>query len=109
MREDALVVEKFKDVLVAHLKEVSMALPAIVPQTNEDKIIFREGLERMNQLIYDLEHCDNIRELSRYLDVGAIARDFDMETVKTLNTRINASARSSILKLDEIIDTIQGD
>lgn len=109
MREDAAVVEKFKEVLVSHLKEVSMALPAIVPQSNEDKQVFKEGLQRMNRLIYDLEHCDNVREISRYLDVQAIVRDFDMESIKTLNTRINTSARSSILKLDEMIESIQGD
>ena len=108
-REDAYVVEQFKNIVVGHLKDVMVALPALVPQSKEDEALFKEGIKKMGDLIYDLEHCENIREMSRYIDVQRVVQDFDSESIKTLNTRINTSARNSINKLNEMLYSIKGD
>ena len=67
-REDAIVINEFKSILIAHMKDVVIALPAIVPQSKEDELLFKRGMEALSNLIYDLEHTESIRELSRYLD-----------------------------------------
>lgn len=102
-REDAVIVEEFKKVVVAHLKDLVMALPALIPQTKEDEILFREGMKKISQLIYDLEHCDNVREMSKYLDAQRIVEDFDLESIRTLNSRIKSSARSSVDSINEMM------
>lgn len=108
-REDAIVVEQFRNIVVSHLKDVVIAIPAIVPQTKEDKKLFKEGIAKINQLIYDLEHCENAREMSRYLDVQRIVQDFDSESIKNLNNTISAKARASAVKLNEVIADMRGD
>ena len=102
-REDAVIVEEFKKVVVNHLKDLIIALPALIPQTKEDEILFREGMKKISQLIYDLEHCDNVREMSRYLDAQRIVEDFDLESIRTLNSRIKSSARSSVETINEMM------
>lgn len=108
-KQDAVVVEQFAKVLVSHLKDVLIALPALVPQTKEDEKLFKEGMQEISDLIYHIEHAENVRELSRYIDVQKVATDFDMESIKTLNSRINNGARSSVMKLDEVLEHMRGE
>lgn len=108
-REDALVVEEFTKVVVSHLKDVLIALPALVPQTKEDEKLFRDGMRDISNLVYHLEHAENVRELGRYINIQKVASEFDLESIKTLNFRINNTARSSIVKLDEMIEHMKGD
>ena len=107
-REDAIVVEEFKKVIVSHMKDVLIALPAIIPQTKEDEIIFKRGMKAISDMVYDLEHADTVREVGQYLDVQKIVKDFDAESVKNLNQKISSSARASIAKLNDMIDSING-
>lgn len=101
-REDAEVINEFKEISVNYLKDVMMVLPAIIPQTKDDKELFREGLEEMAKLVYDLENAETIRELSRFMDVQKIAEDFDMNTIKQLDQSIRNTARQSVLRLGEL-------
>ena len=107
-REDAIVVEEFKKVIVTHMKDVLIALPAIIPQTKEDEIIFKRGMKAISDMVYDLEHVDTVREVGKYLDVQKIVKDFDTESVKNLNQKINNSARASIAKLTDMVESING-
>lgn len=102
-KEDVMVVDEFKKVILSHLKDVLIAIPAIIPQSDEDTILFRKGMAEINELIYNLEHCSNIRELSRYINVQKVVEDFDMDSIKTLDLRITNTARSSIEKLESMI------
>ena len=108
-KQDAIIVEQFAKVVVSHLKDVLIALPALVPQTKEDEKLFKDGMQEISDLVYHIEHSENIRELSRYIDVQKVANDFDMESIKTLSSKINNGARSSVMKLDEILENMRGD
>lgn len=108
-REDAYIVEQFKKITLSHLKDVMLALPAIVPQTNEDKALFKEGLNKIDRLIRNIESCENIRELSRYIDVDRVVRDFDSESIRNLNSKIINSSRNSINELDEMVSKMRGE
>lgn len=106
-KQDAIVIEEFKKVTISHLKEVLMALPALIPQSEEDKYLFKQGSEQIAQMIYDLEHASDIRELGKVLDIQQIANDFDMESIRSLKTHINSSARVTMAKLTEMLDQMK--
>lgn len=108
-REDVVVVEEFKKILVSHLKDVLMAIPTIVPQSAEDKVLFKKGLTEISNLIYNLEHCGSIRELSQYINVQKVAEEFDLESIKTLDRRISETARSNIVKLESMVERMEED
>lgn len=109
-KQDAIVIEEFAKVVVSHLEAVLLALPALIPQSKEDEKIFREGMKEISDLVYHINHAENIRELSRYIDVQKVASDFDMTSVKLLNSRISNGARASVMKLDQAInDMTMGD
>lgn len=100
--EDAMIINEFKKIAISRFRDVMMALPALVPQTNEDKMLFKRGMASLDNLIYDLEHTENLREIGRVLDIRKILNDFDTETIRTLDSKINQSARSSIEQLTDI-------
>ena len=108
-KEDAIVVEEFKKVIVSHMKDVLLALPAIIPQSKEDEIIFKRGMQAISEMVYDLEHAESIRELGKHLDVQRIIKDFDIDSVRNLNAKINSSARSSVGKLKDMFDSMSED
>ena len=108
-REDAIIVEEFKKVIVSHMKDVMIALPAIIPQSKEDEIIFKRGMQAISDVVYDLEHAETIRELSKHLDVQRIVKDFDTDSIRTLNSKINSSARVSIDRLSGLVDSLVED
>lgn len=103
-KEDAIIIEQFKKVVLQHLEDVAIALPALIPQTKEDEVIFKTGLRAINDIIYNLKQNDSIRELSRYLDVQKILEDFDSESIGNLNAMINNSSRNALMKIEEMID-----
>ena len=106
-KQDAIIIEEFTKIVSSHLKDVLIALPAIIPQNKEDEKLFKDGREAIADLIYHLDHAENIRELSRYIDVQKVASDFDEDSIKLLNSRINNSARSSVMKLDEMLENMR--
>ena len=108
-KQDAIIVEKFTKIVTSHLRYVLLALPALIPQTKEDELLFKEGITELTELVYNLEHAENIRELSRYINVQKVATDFDMESINTLSSRITNNARSSVMKLDELLEHMRGD
>ena len=108
-KEDAVIVQEFTKVVVSHLKDVLIALPALIPQTKEDELLFKEGANKISKIIYELEHAETVREIGKNIDIAKVINDFDMESVKTLNSRINSSAHNSIAKLDEMINNMRGD
>lgn len=105
-KEDTVIIETFKNVVVEHLKDLAIALPALIPQTKEDEMLFREGMEKISQLVYNLEHCDNVREISKYLDAQRIVEDFDEESIMTLRSRIKSSARESVNSISSMMYNI---
>lgn len=108
-REDVEVVNEFKKVTLNHLKDVLMVLPAIVPQSKADEQLFREGIQEISNLVYDIEHAENVRELSRFIDVQKVIDDFDTETIKSLNHTINYNASQSVMRLDTLYSSMCGD
>lgn len=103
VKEEAVVIREFVKVTVSHLKDLLIALPALVPQTKEDERIFKNGMNEIAQLIYDIEHCESIRELGKYFDLQRIVEDYTLNDVKMLNSQINTAARRSIYRIDEAI------
>lgn len=108
-KDEAKVVEKFRDVTVDRLNDVMVALPALVPQSEEDKILFKRGMNALNNLIYDLKHAETTRAIGEFLDIPKILRDFDEDSIKTLDNKISVSARASIEQISSIADTLQED
>lgn len=108
-REDVVVIEDFKKILISHMKDVLMAIPAIIPQSEEDKILFKKGMIELTNLVYNLEHCENIREISRYINVQKVVEDFDTESIKTLDRRISETARNNMAKLESMIERMEED
>lgn len=107
--EQANVINQFKRIMIRKLDDVKMALPALVPQTKEDEILFKRGMKALSELTYDLEHADSIREVAQFLDVRKIVEDFDEESIKNLEAKINASAKASIDQMNEMMDMLGGD
>lgn len=105
-KEDAMIVEEFSKIAVSHLKEVIAVLPVLIPQTKEDKALFIKGAEKMSEIVYQLEHAESIRDIGRNIDIQKVVRDFDSESIKTLNARINKSARESVVKLNDLMDNL---
>lgn len=106
-REDVVVVEKFKDIVVNHLENVLLALPAIVPQSKSDMKLFKDGMTNLSILIRNIKECESIRELSRYIDVQKVVEDFDEESIRNLNYKITQSANASVRKLEEMVETMR--
>lgn len=109
MIEDAQVVKRFRDITVSRFKDIMVALPALVPQSKEDEILFKKGMSAIDDLVYRLEHAESIRELSRDLDVQAILRDFDEDSIRTLDQQIVNSARATVEQLSEMSAILAGD
>ena len=108
-KEDAIVVEEFKKIVIANLKDVATALPALVPQSKEDTILFKRGMVAFSNLIYQLEHTETIRDIGRYIDIRSVANDFDIDSIKTLRTQINSNATASVRKLSNMVDMLNED
>lgn len=109
MVDDARIIEEFKNITVNRLEEVILALPALIPQNEEDKKLFRRGLTALNNLTYDLKHATTPREISRHIDVHKVLRDFDEETIRTFSSKLGNAAKESVNHLSEIARTLQGD
>lgn len=107
--EDAKVVEEFKKIMITRLRDVMMALPALVPQSEDDKALFKRSMNALLNMVYNLEHAENVREIGRYIDVQKVLRDFDAESIRTLDSKINSSARASIEKMSDMARMIRGD
>ena len=88
------------------MKDVMIALPAIIPQSKEDEIIFKRGMKAISDMVYDLEHAETVRELGKHLDIQKIVKDFDVESVRNLNYKINNSARASVNKLTDMVESL---
>jgi hypothetical protein len=108
-RDDAKIIEDFKDITIKRLNDVLVALPALVPQSEEDRILFKKGMTAISNLIYDLKHAETPRAVSEFLDVQKILRDFDSESIRTLDTKINTSARASVEQLSKMADFLRED
>jgi hypothetical protein len=106
-REDAEIIEEFKKILIARLNDVLIALPALVPQSDADRILFKRGMTSINNLIYDLKHAETPRALSQYLDIQKILKDYDKEGIRSLDSRINQSARSSVEQLSKMAESFR--
>lgn len=109
MIEDAQIVKKFRDITVSRFKDLMVALPALVPQSEEDRILFKKGMSAIDDLVYRMEHAESIRELSRDLDVQAILRDFDEDSIRTLDSQITNAARATVEQLSEMSAILMGD
>lgn len=109
MIDDAQVINRFRDIAVARYKDIMVALPALVPQSEKDRILFKKGMSALDELVYNMEHAENIRELSRYLDIQAILRDFDEDSIRTLDQQITNSARATVNQLSEMSAILAGD
>lgn len=107
--DDARIISKFRDIAVARYKDIMVALPALVPQSEEDRVLFRKGMSVIDELVYNLEHTESVRELSRFLDVQAILRDFDEDSIRTLDQQITNSARATVEQLSEMSAILAGD
>lgn len=108
-KDEAKIVEKFRDITVNRLNDVMVALPALVPQSEEDKALFKRGMNALNNLIYDLKHAETTRAIGEFLDIPKILRDFDEDSINTLDSQINSSARASIEQIASIADRINED
>lgn len=106
-REDVDVVEKFKAIVINHLENVLIALPAIVPQSKEDMDLFKRGMNDISTLIHNLKECESIRELSKYIDTQKVVEDFDEESIRNLNYKITQSAKASVRRLEDMIETMR--
>lgn len=104
--EDAYVVKEFANIVVSRIKDVMLALPAIVPQSKEDELLFKKGMKAMDDIVYELEHADNIREYGRVIDIRRVLQDFDSDSIKTLDSKINNSARASIEQLTNMTGSL---
>ena len=107
--EDARIIEQFKNIVVERLEDVLLALPALIPQTEEDKRLFKRGMTAIENLAYDIKHSNNPREIGRYIDVQKVLQDFNEESIRTLSAKLSSSAKSSIDRLSEIAKTLQGE
>ena len=108
-REDAYVVQQFAKITIQRLKDVMLALPALVPQSKEDEILFKRGMASLGNVIYDLEHAENAREYGKDIDVRKVLQDFDPESIRTLDSKINQSARASIDQLTNMAGFLQSE
>lgn len=109
MMDDARLVSEFKDIAVGRLEDILLALPVLIPQTEEDKRLFKRGMTAIDNLIQDLRHANTPREISRYIDVHKVLHDFDEESIRTLSTKLGNSAKASVDHLTEIARTLQGE
>jgi len=104
--EDAHVVREFAKIVTNRVKDVMLALPAIVPQSKEDEALFKKGMKIMDDIVYELEHAENIREYGRIIDIRRVLQDFDSESIKTLDSKINNSARATIEQLTNMTGSL---
>ncbi len=104
IREDAQIVSEFAKITANRFKDVMRALPALVPQSEEDKILFKKGLEVMSEIVSDIENASSVREYGKYIDIDKVIRDFDSESIRTLDTKINSSARNVVRTLSDMAD-----
>ena len=102
--EDAKVVDEFKNIVIERCKGILISLPAFIPQSNEDKIIFEEGGIAIQELLYNLEHSENLRECDEYLFVDKIASDYDMESIRNLRSKIVNNATNQLRNLYNVVD-----
>ena len=106
-REDAYVVQQFAKITMQRMRDVLTALPALVPQSKEDEILFRKGMTALNDVIYDLEHAESVRDYGKVIDIKKVLKEFDAESIRTLDSKINQSARASIEQLTNMADCLQ--
>ena len=105
-REDAYVVQEFAKIAINRIKDVMLAIPAIVPQSKEDELLFKRGMAAMDNIVYELKHSENVREYGKNIDIQRVIQDFDSESIKTLDSKINQSSRASIEQLTNMVGTL---
>lgn len=106
MQEDAKVVWRFRDILTSILREMLLAYPAIIPQSEEDKQIFKIGMERTQQFLYELEHAETVRDIGRLVDIQALLNDFDIDSIEDFQKNLLQMARTSMTKLTETLESM---
>ena len=104
MRTDADKVLLFRDVMVNSLEDVESTLPAIIPQSESDEKVFKEGIYAIRKLIYHLRNADNVRELSRYLDVERIDKDFTESDIREMSGAIMRQSRKTV---NDLVNSIR--
>lgn len=104
LKENAEVIERFKEIVISHLEDLLIALPAVIPQTSEDEVIFRDGIKNISKLVYDLKHCESIRELGKYFDIERILEDYDIESIKHLESNISSRATTMLNYIDSMVE-----
>lgn len=107
MIDDARLIDEFKKIMIGRLEEIALALPTLIPQTEEDRRLFRRGMTALNNLIQELRHANTPREISQHIDIQKVLHDFDEESIRTLSTKLSNSARASVDHLSEIARTLQ--
>jgi len=107
IREEYEIISKFKVFFIERLKGVRDSIPAFIPQTEEDKRLFRKGLQVLDDMIYDLENATNVRDIAQYIDVEKVVDCFEEEgSLDKLQLDIANSTYSSI---DGLGRSVQGE
>lgn len=104
LKENAEVIDSFKKTVISHLEDLLITLPAVIPQTPEDEVIFRDGIRNISKLVYDLKHCESIRELGKYFDIDKILEDYDIESIKHLESNISSRANIMLNRIEAMIE-----
>lgn len=98
------IVKSFVDTTLPILKQSQFALIAIIPQTEQDKVTMRKGLEELDDLINKLENASTLREYAECINVKEILEKFDMESIRHLKATINNQSSNAINQLIKIIN-----
>ena len=97
IREEYEIISKFKNFLIERLKGVRDSIPAFIPQTEEDRKLFKKGIQVLDDMIYDLENATNVRDIAQYIDVEKVVDCFEEEgSLEKLQADIAGSTYSTI-------------